>query len=136
MRYWLKMIGTSERPWNEPYLSTHVDFTCEPRLMRRGDIMVLYAVGGSMRVFALVEITSEFYDSGAARWPRRVSIDFEVNVPVPCGVHIDEVSTPERDLRLALRQQSYIELTPAEYENAATRLREVAASLLASSTEH
>ena len=129
MRYWLKMIGTSERPWTEPYTSPHVDFTREPRLMRRGDIMVLYAVGGPMCVFALVEITSNFYASGETRWPRRLKIEYDVNVPVARGVHIDEVSTPERNLRLALRRSSYIELRAEEYENAATRLREVAASL-------
>jgi len=47
-----------------------------------------------------------------------------VNLPVSCGVHIDEVSTPERDLRRSIRRASYIEPRPDEYEQAATKLQE------------
>jgi hypothetical protein len=85
--------------------------------------MVLYAVR-SRRIFALAEVTSEVYDTGDAEWPFRVDIEYSVNLPVSSGVPFAEVSTPERDLLLSVRQASYVELTPEEYERAAARLRE------------
>src|SRR6266566_6402633 len=50
---WLKMIGTSGSPWTGPYTRNHVDFARKPRHIHSGDRLVLYAVGGSKRVFAL-----------------------------------------------------------------------------------
>jgi hypothetical protein len=85
--------------------------------------MVLYAVGGSKRVFAAAQVTSEVYDSGQKRWPYRVDIRYMVNVPVSSGVHIEKVSSPERDLLRSVRRASYFELRPEEYERAATKLR-------------
>jgi len=122
--FWLKMIGTSESPCPESYTRDYADFARKPRHIHPGDHMVLYAVGGSKRVFALAQVTSEIYGSGRERWPYRVDISYKVNLPVSCGVHIDEVSTPERDLRRSIRRASYIELRPEEYEQVATKLQE------------
>ena len=88
--------------------------------------MILYAVGGANRVFAIVEVTSEPYPSRNSRWPFRVNVEYLVNLPVPSGVHIDQVRTSKRDLRRSVRRQSYIELRPKEYERAVARLEEAA----------
>jgi hypothetical protein len=55
-----------------------------------------------------------------------VDIRYLVNVPASAGVHIDEVSTSERDLLRSLMRASYIELSPEEYERAAAKLRAAA----------
>lgn len=89
--------------------------------------MVLYAVG-SRRVFALAELTSDVYSSGDADWPYRVDIRYSVNLPVASGVPLNEVSTPERDLLLSVRQAAYVELSPQEYERVAAGLREASES--------
>jgi hypothetical protein len=91
--------------------------------MSLGDHLVLYAAGGSKRMFGLAEITSGISDSGRERWPYRMGISYSVNLPVSSGVELAEVSTPQRDLLLSVRQASYIELSSVEYERAASKLR-------------
>jgi len=82
---------------------------------------------GSKRVFALAQVTSEVYENKEfARWPYRVDASYLVNLPASAGVHIDEVSTSERDLLRSLMRASYIELRPDEYERAETKLRAAA----------
>jgi hypothetical protein len=90
--------------------------------------MILYAVGGRKRVFAIAEVTSEVYNAGGnpdenGRWPYRVDIKYLVNMPASEGVHINEVSTPERDLLRSVGQQSYISLSSEEYEQATAKLK-------------
>jgi hypothetical protein len=121
--FWLKMIGTRERPCREPYDRPHVDFVRRPRRIRGGDRMVLYAVGRGMRVFALARVVGDVQDSGDGRWPYRVAVEYDLNLLPTEGVHIDQVSTPDRDLRLSVRQASYVELTQAEYDRAEGALR-------------
>src|SRR5688572_17258901 len=95
--FWLKMIGTTDRPCPEQYDRPTVDFVRRPRRVRPGDRMALYAVGRGMRVFALARVTSGVHASGDDRWPHRVDIEYEVNLPAAEGVHINEVNSPERD---------------------------------------
>jgi hypothetical protein len=125
---WLKLIGTSEEPCPPSYARPYADSRRRPRRIHSGDRMVLYAVGGSKRVFALAEVTSEVYDSGNENWPYRVDINYLVNLPISSGVHIDEISTAERDLVRSLRQAAYIELTPEEYKRAEAKLRQASES--------
>lgn len=129
--FWLKMIGMTESPLTGAYVKNYVDFAKNrrPRRIQPGDHLILYAVGGSKRVFALAQVTSEVYDGGEDdRFPYRVDINYLVNLPVSAGVHIDEVSTPERDLTRSLRRASCIELRPNEFENASTKLQEAVSS--------
>ncbi len=127
MTAWLKLIGTRERPCSPSYARPYADSRRRPRRFRPGDRMVLYAVG-SRRVFALAELTSDVYSSGDADWPYRVDIRYSVNLPVASGVPLNEVSTPERDLLLSVRQAAYVELSPQEYERVAAGLREASES--------
>jgi hypothetical protein len=96
-----------------------------------GDHLVLYAAGGRKRISALAEVVSGVYDAGSdfdGRWPYRVDVRYLVNVPAREGVHINEVSTPARDLLRSVGRQSYIRLSPEEYQKAASKLQEVAGS--------
>lgn len=93
------------------------------RRIHAGDRMILYAVRGTKRVFAEVEVTSDVCRSGDKDWPYRVDISYIVHLRRDRGVHIDEISTARRDLVRSIRQHSYIALYPEEYERAATKLR-------------
>jgi hypothetical protein len=98
----------------------YADFspTRRPRQIHIGDHLVLYAAGGRKRVFAIAKVTSEVKASDDNEWPHRVDIEYLVRVSPPDGVHIDEVSPPQRDLLRTLRRQSYLRLSPEEYERA------------------
>ena len=127
MSAFLKMIGSSENPCPEPYARSYADFARRPRQIHPGDHLVLYACGGRKRVFAVAEVTSEVYNASEdKRWPYRVDISYLVNLPASVGVHINDVSTPERDLLRSVGRQSYFRLSPEEYERAATKLEEAA----------
>jgi hypothetical protein len=125
-RAWLKVIFESKHP-REYYKETFVGFPKrqKPNNIRVGDHLVLYAVGGSKKVSALVEVTSAVYErSERLRWPHSLDVRYLVNLPVSAGIHIDEVSTAKRDLLSAIRAgRSYLELTPDEYQRAATKLK-------------
>jgi hypothetical protein len=63
MSDWLKMIFSyrCECPKDYAFTRDYVHFrNRRPRSIRPGDRMVLYACGGSQRVFALAEVTSAF----------------------------------------------------------------------------
>jgi hypothetical protein len=131
MSTFLKLIGSAANPCPEPYTKNFVDFSRNPRRVRPGNHLVLYAAGGRKCVFALAEVVSSVYDAGTeygGRWPYRVDVRYLVNLSPSDGVHIDEVSTPERDLLRSVGRQSYISLSPEEYSRAATRLRQAAES--------
>jgi len=126
---WLKMIGTTDRPFRKgPYPYNYVSFPPGGRpQIHTGDHMILYAVGGNQRVFALVQVTSEVYICEEVDWPYRVNTTREVNLDVSQGLDVDEISTG-RDLRRSVRQHSHIRLTPEEYEKAANKLRQRSAA--------
>lgn len=130
---WLKLIGTSANPAPEHYRKLYADFSrrYRPRDVHRGDHLVLYAAGGSKRIFALAEVTSEAYDitdgtpdnTERGTYPYRVDIEYTAWVPVPEGVHVDEITTPRRNLPKAIRR-SYLKLKPEEFDLAERKLKE------------
>jgi len=126
MTHWLKMIGTADGHWPEDrrYDLDRIYFRGrKPSGVHRGDRMVLYGVGCDKRIFALVEVTSEYHTSDNEEWPYCVDIvlPIEVNMAPRDGVHIDEVS---EHLKFSLLRRSHIRLTSEEYERAAVKLRE------------
>ena len=126
MGTFLKLIGDAVNPCPDPYKWSFVDFSRTPRQIQKGDHLILYAAGGQKRVFAVAEVTSDVYAADYdKRWPHRVDISYSVNLPPSLGVHIDEVSR-ERNLIRSLMRQSYIRLTPEEYERAAVKLKKAA----------
>jgi hypothetical protein len=123
--YWLKMIGTAERPCPDPYTLDYADFARMPRQIRAGDHMILYAVGGTKRVFALAEATGAVRQSGVERWPYRMSIKYLVNLAPHSGIHVDAITTEKREiLRVIRRCAGYFRLLPEEYALAAAKLRD------------
>jgi hypothetical protein len=125
-KFWLKMIGTTERRCPEHYTREWADSRRRMRRIQVGDHMVLYAVGAGKRVFALARVTEAVHDSGNPDWPYRVTISYLVNLPVSSGVSVDKIST-ERDLiRPIQRGASYVELSSEEYERAAALLQAAA----------
>jgi uncharacterized protein (DUF433 family) len=128
MGFFLKLIGSTEAPWQGLYKEEYVDFPRLPLQVRTGDFLVLYAVGGLKRVFAIAEVKSEAYKvpiNDTPRWSFRVDVEYLVNVPAEEGVPIEEVSTPRRDLARSINQGSYMSLNSEEYEQAFTKLRKV-----------
>ena len=122
---WLKIIGTNKEPYPVKYERPYVDFSKSkrPRAIRPGDRLVLYAAGGSRHLFALVEVTSEMYENNEfEEYPYRVDVSYEINLPIIRGIHIDNISTSQRNLRNAV-QGSYLRLKPEEFELAVSKLR-------------
>ena len=94
--FWLKLIGSKERPCPDRYELGYAESRRPMRRIRSGDSMVLYAVGAGKRVFALATVTREAYE-GREGWPYRVDLSYEVNLPVSAGVSIDVISTEARN---------------------------------------
>jgi hypothetical protein len=70
MQTWLKLIGSGTvpitgYPWYGNYKEPYIGFRKRHKpSIRRGDHLFLYAPGGSMRIFALVNATSDLeYDA-------------------------------------------------------------------------
>jgi len=136
MKYWLKLIGSAdkpitEHPFNGSYSEEYVGFR-KARMpgIRMGDHLFLYAPGGSRRIFALAEATSNpecdiNYNpkkEGSCRWKQRVR--YLINLPVVSGILIDDVCSGNRNLAHSVRQQSHIKLTIEEYNLAYRKLHE------------
>lgn len=125
MSAFLKLIGSTENPCPELYAKNYADFSRRPRQVKLGDHLVLYAAGGRKRVFAIAEVTSGVYAADYdGRWPYRMDIRYLVNMPASEGVHIDEVSTMERNLLRSVGRQSYLKLSPEEYNRAVAKLQD------------
>lgn len=119
MKYWLKLIGTTEDPV-DCYKKTYVALKPKrgfPRIEKE-DKMVLYA-SGKYRVFAIADVTSPVERTDQhKRWPFEVKVKIDPNLDVERGVLIDKISVGKRDLRQSIQRQSYIELEKSEYDEA------------------
>jgi hypothetical protein len=84
LRYWLKLHGTSDRPYltgdwaarRAPWVREHGEVSMFPRVPRiqAGDRLIDYAVGshrefGEGRIFAVAEVVSDPEPSPSDRWP-------------------------------------------------------------------
>lgn len=138
MRIWLKLIGCSERPiTGHPFYGSYTEDCVgfrkgrKPKV-RMGDQLFLYASGGSKRIFALAEAVSDPEpnvnynpeEKGSCQW--NVNVRYLINLPVDSGIHIDQVSTSQRNLTVSVRQQSHVELLPEEYQIALSKMKEKA----------
>jgi hypothetical protein len=92
--FWLKMIGTSEKPWDKCYDRKHIGFRGrKPSGIHPGDQMVPYAVGHRC-IFAVAEVASDWNENEEVGWPYRVEIRWPlaVNVAPSKGVDAADVS--------------------------------------------
>jgi hypothetical protein len=140
MRTWLKLIGSGQKPITEPpfngiYKEEHVGFRKAKKPgIRMGDHLFLYAPGGSKSIFALAEATGDpvcdiKYDpqvQGSCRW--KLSVRYLINLPVASGVHINEVSTGQRNLTDSIQRASHIKLFPEECQLALSKLQKKTAT--------
>lgn len=138
MKYWLKILGHQglKQPlteWKQDYVDLVTKRKGTKPSIKKGDKMVLYAVGEPNNIFALAEVTSEIRKSknpeDDGRWPYSVSIRYEieggqpVNVVVADGVHLSRANTTGgRDLAKSVRQNSYVKLNVQEYQQATVAL--------------
>ena len=124
MTFWLKMIGTSDRHWpvDRRYDRGHIGFRGrKPSGVHPGDRMMLYAVG-SKRLFAVVDVVSDWKDNDEEGWPYRVDIHWPpaVNVAPSDGVDAKDVSA---DLTERVRRRSHTRLSSGEFELAEKKSR-------------
>jgi hypothetical protein len=84
--------------------------------------MILYAVG-SKRLFAVVDVVSDWQENDEEGWPYRVDIQWPpaVNMAPSDGVDANDVRA---DLTERVRRRSHIRLTEQEFHSAATMLGE------------
>jgi len=129
MQAWLKLIGSTDNPvhgWNEEYIGFRKS---QKPGIRMGDHVLLYAPGGSRRIFALAEVDGNpepdpdysAHVNGSCQW--RLRVRYLINLPVDSGIFIEEANTGTRNLAHSVRQQSHIRLTTDEYELAYSKLR-------------
>ena len=60
----------------------HVDFARYPRSIQEGDHLILYAVGGQKRIFAIVKVIGEVEGGDDERWQYRLRASLK-SPPVP-----------------------------------------------------
>jgi hypothetical protein len=123
--YWLKMIGEATMPCPDPYILPFADFTRNPRRVRPGDHLILYAVGGFKTVFAVAKVTSSVKQSGVQQWPFRVNLEYEVNLKPSDGVPISDAELLKH-LPAIQFGHSHLSLSEEEFQHAAAKLRATA----------
>lgn len=136
MNYWLKLIGSSDKPITEhpfygKYEEEYIGFRKQGQPgIKMGDHIFLYAPGGSKSIFALAEAMSQpehdnncnLQEVGSCPWKLRIR--YLMNLPVAYGVCIDDINSENRILGRSIRQQSHIKLSQAEYKLAYEKLQE------------
>ena len=125
-RYWLKSVGSSDDmqaddwPESAPQELTYVHFPDKGKpSVRSGDYLVYYA-SGQERIIGIVEVFGPpTRDSGEPRWPWRCEIRPRIILSrITRSPMIDVLSDATRNFRLAVRQQSHVELDEAQYMRA------------------
>lgn len=131
MQAWLKLIGSTDNPvngWNEEYIGFRKS---QKPGIRMGDQVLLYAPGGSRRIFALAVAVGDpepdpdysLHVNGSCLW--RLRVRYLINLPVDSGIFIEEANAGTCNLAHSVRQQSHIRLSSDEYELACSKLRNI-----------
>jgi len=135
--YWLKVVGMGEpgKPIEDDWrthrklLERSVMFPRQPRRIKKGDAIVLYAARWGV-IFAAGEATTMPYPAPDVdqKYPWLVDVvwDEESSLPfVRYGVPLATIGVDGK----SVRQQSHIELTEDQYRAAVRALRRVKADL-------
>src|SRR5690348_8144374 len=115
MTTWLKLIGSAKSPttgWKRNYVGFR---KLKTPSIKNGDHLLLYAPGIARRIFALAQAVGDPEDDphfdpsveGSCRW--KLSVRYEIKLPVACGIPLGAVSS-NRSLPKSVRQQSHIRL--------------------------
>jgi len=129
--HWLKLVGAADWPVGEYWVMERSDLLREirfgerhpPTPIRRGDHLVYHAVV-DRRLIGVVEVCSDEarYDT-SVEWERAWPLVLDVSVVLKVGRVSQGPSTSELDLSDAFAHQSFLPLTPAQYEHAVRLLR-------------
>ena len=122
-KFWLKSVGSSDDqmaddyPESAPKELSYVGFPEKGKpSVRPGEYLVYYA-SGQERIIGIAEVfTPPTKDSGEERWPWRCEVRPRIIIN---RIHrcpsLDVMSGDERNFRLAVRQQSHVEITEEQY---------------------
>lgn len=118
MAYWLKLIGTTEKPIDPVEVRTEefVDSSVgRDEWIDNGHKILLYATGHQF-VYASADVISEPYDSGQPRWPARVDIRYRQQPrAVQEGVHVNQIKDVGHELLQELMHKSFIAISEEEF---------------------
>lgn len=128
MTIWLKSFGTvgnwMDDDWiiSDPSLLHSATFPQTPTGIKSGDKLVYYALG-HRRVMAIAEVISAPYYAPEVNpaWPGRCDVRMLAIMPFLRNAPLLEDVKVYRDLKLSIRQRSYIRLTGEEYERVVER---------------
>jgi hypothetical protein len=131
MQAWLKSLGTANQQIPEvgltkiDYITRDIGFPVDPSV-KTGDRLVLYATGYG-KFFGVVEVhLPPYLDNREAPWSYRVEFRARsILDELQRAPDLDELSV-KRNLRKSIKQQSHIQLSPAEYEVAVEALERAA----------
>jgi hypothetical protein len=138
LRYWLKLSGTADRPYDTgdwaarraPWVREHGEVSMFPLVPRiqAGDRLIDYAVGshrefGEGRIFAVAEVLSDPEPSPHERWPVQVRTRILIGGPALgfCPT-IADIGVSRR----SLGRHSHIRLTREQGERAEELIAEAA----------
>lgn len=115
---WLKAVGTQEEPlkadWRvaDAHLLTSVWFSKHPRSIRGGDLLVYYAARHQV-LPAIVEVVSdEVHDDGGERFRYRMDVRPLITVGLRDAPALGDTNVNP----MSVRRQSYIFMTPREFQ--------------------
>lgn len=130
MAIWLKLVGATDDPMPDPWLTQRADLREEVGFTTRarvdiGEELVLYAIP-QRKLIGIAEVVSHpILSSSEDRWPWRSKIRLRIAIAdyqrAPDLVDIYEPGG--RDLKQSVRRQSHIELRWDEYVRARDALR-------------
>jgi hypothetical protein len=131
--YWLKSVGSKDDlqaddwPDSAPQELSYVHFPEKGKpSVTTGDYLVYYA-SGRERIIGIAEVYSQpTKDSGETRWPWRCEVrpHIIINRIQRCP-SLDEMSGPEREFRLSVRQQSHVQISEVQFLRARKALEGV-----------
>lgn len=133
--YWLKVVGAGAKPIEDDWkahrklLERKVMFPAQPRRIKTGDAIVLYAASWRV-IFAIGEVTTMPYRAPHVdpEYPWLVDVIWEEESTLPFVHHGVPLSSIGVDGK-SVRQQSHIALSEEEYRAATRALRRLKAGL-------
>jgi hypothetical protein len=128
---WLKLVGKSDWPVSEHWVMDRSDLLKEIRFSERhaptpisqGDHLVYHAVG-ARRLIAVVEVRAEQprYDA-TVEWERQWPLVLDVAVVLKVGRVSVGPPTDALGLAAEFAHESFLPLTPAQYDKAVDLLK-------------
>jgi hypothetical protein len=131
MASWLKLVGKADWPVEEHWVMKRSDLLKQVRFgerhpptpIRLGDHLVYHAVG-QRRLIGVVEVLShEARHDASVEWERQWPWVLDVAVLMKVGRVSQGPATSQLGLTDDFSHQSFLPLTPAQYEDAVRALR-------------